>query len=423
MNIRREIRGVCYVSCDSRAALRLMNICSHKGIRTWCERDVKKNRKKNGSKQNDSKWNGKAENFFIYSDDRKRLEEIADKCMIDIRIAEKKTLRTGLLGNRKRISILLGVLLFLLFVYWESGYVWYIEIDGCEDYTSEEIADLIEMEYPCYGHRKKSIDLSELTDMLTDNLGEICWASCSISGTKLTVALKESVDVFTVPEDGRPCDLVATMDCTIYSLVASAGTPVASVGDEVKKGDTLISGTVNIYNDDSEVVDTVFVPASGEIYGLCDVEYRDVVESELQEKETTDRKVNKVDIKIGHRVFTPYKTAASDGSYDLSAEEKRLHIGDMYFPLSVNIERKVFYKVNTRKLTDKEQKDRLNQHLHVYIGKMQEKGVQIVRKNVIITNERGEASAEGDISIRLPVAVPRYIDINNTSGSEEVEPD
>jgi len=35
--------------------------------------------------------------------------------MIDIRIAEKKTLRTGLLGNRKRISILLGVLLFLLF--------------------------------------------------------------------------------------------------------------------------------------------------------------------------------------------------------------------------------------------------------------------------------------------------------------------
>lgn len=241
MNIRREIRGVCYVSCDSRAALRLMNICSHKGIRTWCERDVKKNRKKNGSKQNDSKWNGKAENFCIYSDDRKRLEEIADKCMIDIRIAEKKTLRTGLLGNRKRISILLGVLLFLLFVYWESGYVWYIEIDGCEDYTSEEIADLIEMEYPCYGHRKKSIDLSELTDMLTDNLGEICWASCSISGTKLTVALKESVDVFTVPEDGRPCDLVATMDCTIYSLVASAGTPVASVGDEVKKGDTLIS--------------------------------------------------------------------------------------------------------------------------------------------------------------------------------------
>ena len=167
----------------------------------------------------------------------------------------------------------------------------------------------------------------------------------------------------------------------------------------------------------------MFVPASGEIYGLCDVEYRDVVESELQEKETTDRKVNKVDIKIGRRVFTPYKTAASDGSYDLSAEEKRLHIGDMYFPLSVNIERKVFYKVNTRKLTEKEQKDRLNQHLHVYIGKMQEKGVQIVRKNVIITNERGEASAEGDISIRLPVAVPRYIDVNNTSGSEEVEPD
>ena len=90
-----------------------------KKLRDNLKMTKKKNRKKNGSKQNDSKWNGKAENFFIYSDDRKRLEEIADKCMIDIRIAEKKTLRTGLLGNRKRISMLLGVLLFWLFVYWE----------------------------------------------------------------------------------------------------------------------------------------------------------------------------------------------------------------------------------------------------------------------------------------------------------------
>ena len=96
---------------------------------------------------------------------------------------------------------------------------------------------------------------------ISDNLEEVCWVSCSISGTKLTVRLSESVDVFTDDTLDTPCDIVSSVNCTVYSIVTSMGTPVVSVGDEVKKGDTLILGTVNICNDESEIVDTRYVSA------------------------------------------------------------------------------------------------------------------------------------------------------------------
>ena len=44
-----------------------------------------------------------------------------------------------------------------------------------------------------------------------------------------------------------------------------------------------------------------------------------------------------------------------------------------------------------------------------YIGKLQEKGVQIVQKNVIITNGVDKVIADGDIVVRMPVGVPEMI--------------
>ena len=44
-----------------------------------------------------------------------------------------------------------------------------------------------------------------------------------------------------------------------------------------------------------------------------------------------------------------------------------------------------------------------------YVGKLQEKGVQIVEKNVIITNGQNKMTAHGNITVRLPVGVPDVI--------------
>ena len=199
-----------------------------------------------------------------------------------------------------------------------------------------------------------------------------------------------------------------------YSIVTSAGTPVVTAGDEVKKGDILISGVVNICNDDSEVVETRCVAAQGQIYGVCKLSYRDEVKAVHYVKTPLKDRVSGIALATGNHVTRLYDSRKPGENDDVFTQEICPHIGDFYLPVSVNIEKSVLYQLDTETYDEKQLKQLAEEHIMSYIGKMQEKGVQIMQKNVIITNGCDSVTAEGDITVRLPVAVPDVIkDANN----------
>ena len=94
MNIRRELRGVCYVDCDAKTALRLMNICGYKGIVTW------RNKKK------------MTDGFYIYSSDRDVIFGVAEKYSLDVKVNEVNSLRRIFALYKKRLSFLAGLVIF-----------------------------------------------------------------------------------------------------------------------------------------------------------------------------------------------------------------------------------------------------------------------------------------------------------------------
>ncbi len=388
MNIHRELMGVCYVDCDAKTVLRLMNICSYRGILTW------RNRKK------------KTDGFYIYSSDRDEVKLVAEKYSLDVKLNEVNSLRRILTLYKKRLSFLAGLFICGLLIYIESLYVWRIDVDGCNDLTPEEVISVMENKYPCYGKKKKDIDLEALKNVIEDNFEGVCWVSCSISGTHLTVNLRESADIFNRSKPTDPCNVVAAMDCTIYSIVTSAGTPVVMTGDDVKKGDILISGAVNILNDDSEVVETKMVPADGEVFGVCDISYSDSVDSNQCIKVPKNRELSGIKIRLGTKIISPYNKKAKKTDSDLEQEEYCLHFGNFYLPVSVTIEHYQYYDLKNEQLDESAVKQRLQEHIQTYIGKMQEKGVQIVQKNVIITNGNAGMKADGKITVILPVGIP-----------------
>lgn len=376
------------MDCDAKTALRLMNICSYRGIVTW------RNRKK------------KADGFYIYSSDRNEVELVAEKYSLDVKANEMNSLRRIFTLYKKRLSFLAGLIICGLLIYIESLYVWRIDVDGCNDLTPEEVISVMENEYPCYGKKKKDIDLETLKNVIADNFEGVCWVSCSISGTHLTVNLRESEDVFNRGKPTDPCNVVAAMDCTIYSIVTSAGTPVVMAGDDVKKGDILISGAVNILNDDSEVVETKMVPADGEVFGVCDIPYSDSVDSNQCIKVPKDREISGIKIRLGTKIISPYIKKTKNTDSDLEQEEYCLHFGNFYLPVSVTVEHYQYYDLKNEQLDESAVKQRLQEHIQTYIGKMQEKGVQIVQKNVIITNGSAGMKADGEITVILPVGIP-----------------
>lgn len=376
------------MDCDAKTALRLMNICSYRGILTW------RNRKK------------KTDGFYIYSSDRDEVKLVAEKYSLDVKLNEVNSLRRILTLYKKRLSFLAGLFVCGLLIYIESLYVWRIDVDGCNDLTSEEVISVMENKYPCYGKKKKDIDLEALKNVIEDNFEGVCWVSCSISGTHLTVNLRESADVFNRSKPTDPCNVVAAMDCTIYSIVTSAGTPVVMTGDDVKKGDILISGAVNILNDDSEVVETKMVPADGEVFGVCNIPYSDSVDSNQCIKVPKNRELSGIKIRLGTKIISPYNKKAKKTDSDLEQEEYCLHFGNFYLPVSVTIEHYQYYDLKNEHLDESAVKQRLQEHIQTYIGKMQEKGVQIVQKNVIITNGNAGMKADGKITVILPVGIP-----------------
>lgn len=376
------------MDCDAKTALRLMNICSYRGILTW------RNRKK------------KTDGFYIYSSDRDEVKLVAEKYSLDVKLNEVNSLRRILTLYKKRLSFLAGLFICGLLIYIESLYVWRIDVDGCNDLTPEEVISVMENKYPCYGKKKKDIDLEALKNVIEDNFEGVCWVSCSISGTHLTVNLRESADIFNRSKPTDPCNVVAAMDCTIYSIVTSAGTPVVMTGDDVKKGDILISGAVNILNDDSEVVETKMVPADGEVFGVCDIPYSDSVDSSQCIKVPKNRELSGIKIRLGTKIISPYYKKAKKTDSDLEQEEYCLHFGNFYLPVSVTIEHYQYYDLKNEQLDESAVKQRLQEHIQTYIGKMQEKGVQIVQKNVIITNGNAGMKADGKITVILPVGIP-----------------
>lgn len=376
------------MDCDAKTALRLMNICSYRGIVTW------RNRKK------------KTDGFYIYSSDRNEVELAAEKYSLEVKANEMNSLRRIFTLYKKRLSFLAGLIICGLLIYIESLYVWRIDVDGCNDLTPEEVISVMENEYPCYGKKKKDIDLETLKNVIADNFEGVCWVSCSISGTHLTVNLRESEDVFNRGKPTDPCNVVAAMDCTIYSIVTSAGTPVVMAGDDVKKGDILISGAVNILNDDSEVVETKMVPADGEVFGVCDIPYSDSVDSNQCIKVPKDREISGIKIRLGTKIISPYIKKTKNTDSDLEQEEYCLHFGNFYLPVSVTVEHYQYYDLKNEQLDESAVKQRLQEHIQTYIGKMQEKGVQIVQKNVIITNGNAGMKADGEITVILPVGIP-----------------
>ena len=409
MDIRREIRGVTKIDGEERILLRLMNICGHKGIKTWGDP------------------HDKEICLCIYSDESEKVREIVQNCMFDVTMTEQRSLRQKLMKNRKRLSILFGIILFAIYIYIESLYIWRIDVEGCGNYTEEEVLNVIDHYYPCIGKKKKTIDADELEEIVSDHMTDVCWVSCSINGTKLTVRLSESVDVFTDDTPDSPCNLVSSMDCTVYSIVTSMGTPVVMTGDEVKKGDQLISGVVNICNDDSEVVDTRYVPAQGQIIGQCSIPYHDEIQSRHYNKKEIDSTTDSVGIRVGKKIFSLYgkgkKDSATSENTDTEQKEYWLHVGDLYFPFAIMISQSHVFDVECRDYSEDELKALAEQHIVTYIGKLQEKGVQIVQKNVIITNGFDKVTADGNIVVRMPVGVPEMIDQIGADIGSDLEQD
>lgn len=391
----RWLRGYLTIQISGRARERFLNICSKNQIELW-----------NMSNKEDYTL------ASLSRKDYKKAESFIKKTDVKVEPVKKIGLPYFFYRYRKRKCFAIGLLLFIALIYSFTLFIWDISVEGEAVYTSEQIIKDIKENYVPLGTMKKDIDCAELEKQLRQKYDKIAWISCEIKGTQLNIVFTETIEPDMVKESDSPCNIIAAKDCIITDVVTRSGRSVVKAGDEVKKGDILITGAVNIYNDFDELIETDYVPSSGDVYGITEYNYYDSFSMNYYIKEYSGEKKTYFSFGFGSILYTPYTPKVSYDSYDTLINDKKMKFGEtFYLPLFLKKTVVSEYHAVYSTYTEQEAYDKAVMKLNVYLSDLNKKGVEILENNVTIEYIDGECIASGTIVTKEPVGIPADITI------------
>lgn len=198
---------------------------------------------------------------------------------IGVRVVERGGLPIWLHRYRMRAGLLLGGLASIFLLYSLLGVVWDIRIYGNSAVSEAEIREQLRACGLQEGSslRGEGIDCRELENRLLRASPDISWVSVNLRGTVANVQVRERQvgQSALSPED---VNLVAACDGIISSVRLLTGEVVVKPGQEVRRGELLISGVR-----DSKAHGYSVVGARGEV--MAQTEHTEIVRIPLQEEQ------------------------------------------------------------------------------------------------------------------------------------------
>lgn len=377
--------GYVEVRLPGEEAERFINICRTKGIFWWKIR-----------------W--QREGKYVYGCMRRkdyyRLRGIVQKTgvfpVVKTRIGGYFWFRRGL----SRASFWCGILCMLCVLFVLAGRIWGIEISGQSYHTKDSILSFLESEDIYGGMAGKDVVCSEIETKLRKKYPDIGWASVEKSGSKLYVRLDE-VLLRREKHKKQPASLVAEDTGTVLSIVTKTGTAKVRAGDQVKKGQKLISEKVKIVGDNDEVVARKHVRATGTVVLRSVYHYEDVLKKSYQKREITGKSRTIYQIGIKNKnlfLYNPLKSLESYKKYDIIREGGQVCPFLSYrFPISFR--KKTFQEVREEKTqySGEEAVAILTGRFDYYRQQMAEKGCYDMEGELVIGEQGDRFVGKADI--------------------------
>ncbi len=368
---------------------RFMNLCSNKGILLW---DIVR----------------EGEVYYMCIDLKgfRALRPIVRKTGTRVAILERYGLPFFLPRLLKRKVFVAGLLLAVVFWLWSSLYVWRIELNGNYQITRDVFDGFLQEQQITIGMRKSSLDIEELEKQIRRQFPQVTWTSAKLTGTKLQIDIKENEMQETQrksEETEEGTDLVAEYGGTITAMIVRSGVPKVSIGDTVEAGTVLVEGKVPIYNEDATVREYRYVAADADILLEHVRSFSDSLPFDHIKKEYTGRQKRRYYLRVGNRELRmpqdrPYLV------YDSVIRESRpLLFEKLSIPIYMGMQTHREYQNVEYEYTLEEAQNELNKKLMAFLESLEEKGVQIIEKNVKIDISGGSWVINGEFLVREPV--------------------
>ena len=161
--------------------------------------------------------------------------------IISIKIIKSNGLVFFLGNMKKKLSLVVGGVMFLCIIYYLSTYIWAVEVDVQQNIPPFEIRKQLNSIGVRPGISKQSIDVKEIEKQLENISSEILWLRVRIEGSTLKVVVEEKINP-PQEQEYEYGNLVATMEGEIKRVYTFAGRAKVKSGQLIKAGDVVIEG-------------------------------------------------------------------------------------------------------------------------------------------------------------------------------------
>ena len=181
----------------------------------------------------------------VYRKDFDDVKRTAEKCGAQICVASKRGRVFTVRKYRRRIGLILGFVLAVALAAYLSDVVMVIEVYGNETLSDKQVESILNDYGIGIGTFIPSVDLRETERLITSSVDSIAWIGLRARGCRIQAEISETTKPPEMVPTSVPCNIVASHDAQIVDIRnVHMGMLIPMLYDGVKKGDLLISGTV-----------------------------------------------------------------------------------------------------------------------------------------------------------------------------------
>ncbi len=311
----------------------------------------------------------------------------------------------------KRKIFFVGLFFAVFFWIGSSYFIWDIKLVGNYQITQDMFDNFLKESNVRVGMPKSKLNIEALEKDIRKIFPQVTWTSAKLSGTKLEISIKENdAPIITeIVKDTEGKDLVAEYDGVIVSMIVRNGVPKVKVGDTIEKGTILVEGSIPIYNEDATIREYSYVLADADILLEHTKTYRDKIPFEFVKKEYTGRTKKRYYLRVGDKKYGMPENKPFLVYDSVIKESCPLVFEKLGIPICFGTYKHREYQNVEYEYTLEQAETLLNEKLNTFLTTLEEKGVQIMKKNVKIDTNGGMWIMDGSFLIREKIG--KNIDI------------
>ena len=362
----RMLKGYLVIRVSKQGLVRFLNLCTFYDI---------------------SVWNIIEKEAFVQMNiklhDFKKIKIAVQKSKVRIKILKKIGFPFFMIKLRGYTILCAGIVLCLLFLYYQKIHLWTIRTEGNISVTKEQIEDCLIDNGIYSGMPAKMFSPSNTEKVLKECFDSFSWVCTFLDGTEIVVSVIEnSVSENETKQEEFPSSLYATKDGLISKLIVNKGVSVLKPGEEIHAGDLLISGEVPYDNNDG-TKSFYLTYAQGEY--LCEVKipYSQTLSFKQPDISYGSWQKSLAHIQICNGKIFPLFSHKKNTNTIIFREYYDLNFLSI-FDLNQNLifsQTKNFQK-DTCIYTQEEVKTQLTQNLNYYLKELEENGAQNISPKV-----------------------------------------